>query len=88
MEALLGLMLFITPISWFGILIAKANPNEKAASGCGAMFAAGAFVLIPQGIATVIALAASRESLLVGAAVGAVVGIIAAYAVRWFLIDA
>jgi hypothetical protein len=56
--------------------------------GCGAMFAAGAFILIPQSIAVAIGLTATNDNLSVAAVAGAVVGIIAAYAMRWFLISA
>lgn len=88
MGELLALVLLIVPICWLGVLIAKASPSNKGASGCGAMFAAGAFVLIPQGIAWWLALTVSGDNYLVGSAVGAVVGILAAYGVRWFLMDA
>lgn len=84
---ILMIALWLLPISLLGYKVARSRPGggqpEGATSGCAAMFAAGAFVLIPQGI--VMGLLSSN---LLGASIaGAVVGVIAAIITASFLTD-
>lgn len=85
---ILMVLLWLLPISLLGFKVARFRPGsgierEGATSGCAAMFAAGAFVLIPQGIT--IAIFSSNP---LGASIaGAIVGVIAALFTVWFITE-